>query len=154
MVCHRRLSDSKFQVYRNLLDILADLNNPVVWMVSIRPPISSSSSPISKPLWTVPSVPITTSITVTFRFRRFLVLYWGTSTCLSFHFLWFSLCCLLRRLSPLQCKLLLLSSLLLLLLFTPLEFFTSVLADGFSLEFEWQQVSSSLQNWSQDSSRS
>ena len=34
--------------------------------------------------------------------------------------------------------------LLLLLLFTPLEFFTSVLADGFSLEFEWQQVSSSL----------
>ena len=26
-----------------------------------------------------------------------------------------------------------------------IEFFTSVLADGFSLEFEWQQVSSSLQ---------
>ena len=25
-----------------------------------------------------------------------------------------------------------------------LEFFTSVLADGLSLEFEWQQVSSSL----------
>ena len=39
--------------------------------------------------------------------------------------------------------------LLLLLLFTPLEFFTSVLADFFSLEFEWQQVSSSLQNSSQ-----
>ena len=34
--------------------------------------------------------------------------------------------------------------LLLLLLFTPLEFFTSVLADGFSLEFEWQQVLLSL----------
>ena len=34
--------------------------------------------------------------------------------------------------------------LLLLLLFTPWEFFPSVLADGFSLEFEWQQVSSSL----------
>ena len=32
------------------------------------------------------------------------------------------------------------------LLFTPLEFFTSVLADGFSMEFEWQQVSSSLQD--------
>ena len=30
------------------------------------------------------------------------------------------------------------------LLFTPLEFFTSVLADGPSQEFEWQQVSSSL----------
>ena len=45
--------------------------------------------------------------------------------------------------------LLLLLLLLLLLIFTPLEFFTSVLADGFSLEFEWQQVSSSLQDTSQ-----
>ena len=32
--------------------------------------------------------------------------------------------------------------------------FTSVLADGFSLEFEWQQVSSNLQNSSKDSGRS
>ena len=39
-------------------------------------------------------------------------------------------------------------------LFTPLEFFTSVLADGFSLEFEWLQVPSSLQDSSQDSGRS
>ena len=39
-------------------------------------------------------------------------------------------------------------------LFTPLEFFTSVLTDGFSLEFEWQQVFSSLQDSSQDSGRS
>ena len=44
--------------------------------------------------------------------------------------------------------------LLLLLLFTPSEFFTSVLADGFSQEFEWQQVSSSLQDSSQDSGHS
>ena len=36
-----------------------------------------------------------------------------------------------------------------LLLLTPLELFTSALADGFSLEFEWQQVSSSLQDSSQ-----
>ena len=35
-----------------------------------------------------------------------------------------------------------------------LEFFTPVLADGFSLEFEWQQVSSSLQDSSQYSGRS
>ena len=35
-----------------------------------------------------------------------------------------------------------------------LKFFISVLADGFSLEFEWQQVSSSLQDTSQNSSRS
>ena len=44
-------------------------------------------------------------------------------------------------------------SCLLLSSFTPLEFFTSVLADGFSLEFEWQQVSSSLQDLSQYSGR-
>ena len=44
--------------------------------------------------------------------------------------------------------------LLLLLLFIPLEFFTIVLADGFSLEFEWQQVSSSLQDSPQYSGRS
>ena len=37
---------------------------------------------------------------------------------------------------------------------TPLEFFTSELADGSSLEFEWQQVSSNLQNSSQDFGRS
>ena len=34
------------------------------------------------------------------------------------------------------------------------EFFPSVLADGLSLEFEWQQVASSLQNSSQYSDRS
>ena len=34
------------------------------------------------------------------------------------------------------------------------EFFTSALADGLSLEFEWQQVSSSLQDSSQYSDRS
>ena len=46
-----------------------------------------------------------------------------------------------------------LRSFCLLLFFTPLEFFTSVLADGFSLEFEWQQVSSSLQDSSHYSGR-
>ena len=35
-----------------------------------------------------------------------------------------------------------------------LEFSTLALADGFSLEFEWQQVSSSLQDSSQYSGRS
>ena len=40
-----------------------------------------------------------------------------------------------------------------LILFTPLEFFTSLLADGFSMEFEWQQVSSSHQDSSQYSGR-
>ena len=35
-----------------------------------------------------------------------------------------------------------------------LELFTSALADGFTLESEWQQVSSSLQDFSQYSVRS
>ena len=40
------------------------------------------------------------------------------------------------------------------IIFTSWEFFTSVLADGLSLEFEWQQVSSNLQDCSQYSGRS
>ena len=40
------------------------------------------------------------------------------------------------------------------MIFTPLEFSTSALADGLLLEFEWQQVSSSLQDSSQYSDRS
>ena len=36
----------------------------------------------------------------------------------------------------------------------PLEFFTSALADGLSLEFEWQQVSASLLDSSQYAGRS
>ena len=41
------LSDSKSpQVSRNLLSILADLNNAVVWIVSTRPLISKSPSPL------------------------------------------------------------------------------------------------------------
>ena len=30
---------------------------------------------------------------------------------------------------------------IIIIIIIPLEFFTSVIADGFSLEFEWQQVS-------------
>ena len=66
------LSDSKSpQVSRTLLSILAVFNNAVVWMVSIRPPTSESSSPFSNPLVTVPNAPITNGITVTFRFHNF-----------------------------------------------------------------------------------
>ena len=49
---------------------------------------------------------------------------------------------------------LLLLLLLLLLLFIPQEFFTSAFADGLSPKFEWQQVSSSLQDTSQFYGRS
>ena len=62
------------QVARTILTIPADLNNAIVWMISIRPLISKSSSPCNNPLITVPSEPITIGITVTFIFHSFLVL--------------------------------------------------------------------------------
>ena len=43
---------------------------------------------------------------------------------------------------------------IIIIIIIPLEFFISVLADGFSLEFGWQRVSSSLQDSSQYSGRS
>ena len=69
---HWSLSDSKSpQVSRTILNILAVLNNAVVWMVSTRPPTSRSSSPFSNPLVTVPNAPITISIIVTCMFHSF-----------------------------------------------------------------------------------
>ena len=43
-------------VFRTLLSILAVLNNAEVWMVSIRPRISESSSLFNNPLVEVPVV--------------------------------------------------------------------------------------------------
>ena len=72
MVLHWRLSDSKsHQVSRTLLSILAVINNPVVWMVSTRPPTSKSSRPFNNRLVTVPNAPITIGIIVTFIFHCF-----------------------------------------------------------------------------------
>ena len=65
MVFHWSLSDGKSpQVSRNLLSILAVLNNTVVWMVSIRPPTSKSSIPFNNPLVTVPKAPIIIGIII------------------------------------------------------------------------------------------
>ena len=72
MVFHWSLSDSKSpQVSRTLLSILTTLNNAVVWMVSIHPSTSRSSSPFNNPLVTVPKAPITIGIIVTFMFHSF-----------------------------------------------------------------------------------
>ena len=49
----------------------ANLINAVIWMVSVRPPISNPSSPLFKLLGTVPSASITTGITVTLMFHCF-----------------------------------------------------------------------------------
>ena len=60
------LSDNKSpQISRTLLSILADLNNAVVQIVLNRSPISNSSSPLSKPLGSIPSAPIAINITIT-----------------------------------------------------------------------------------------
>ena len=72
MVFHWNLSDSKSpQVSRTLLSILAILSNAVVWMVSIHPFISKSSSAFINPLVTVPRTPIIIGINATFRFHSF-----------------------------------------------------------------------------------
>ena len=73
MIFHWSLNDSKSpQVSKTILSILADLNNAVVCMVLASSPISSSSSPLTKPLETDPSALILAGISVTFIFRSFL----------------------------------------------------------------------------------
>ena len=74
MVFHLSLGNSKFpQFSRTLHNIQTDLNNTVVWIISNRPPISNSSTVLSKPWQTVPSSPITNGITVTLMFHSFLI---------------------------------------------------------------------------------
>ena len=72
MVFRWSLSDSRSsQVFRSLLSILADLNNAVVWMVSIRPLISKFSTPFTKHLGIVLSASVTIGIPVIFVFHSF-----------------------------------------------------------------------------------
>ena len=72
MVFFWSLSDSMSpQVSKILLGILANLCDAVVWMVSVRPPISNSSSLFTKLLGIVPSAPITTRITINYIFQSF-----------------------------------------------------------------------------------
>ena len=69
MFFHRNLNDYKSpQVSRTCHGILGVLNNAVIWMVSILPLISNSSSPFSEPLRTVQSAPTTIGIIVTLCF--------------------------------------------------------------------------------------
>ena len=68
-----------------------ELTNAVVWIFSSRPLIFKSTSSFSKLLVTVPRVPITTRITVTFMFHSFY---------LSFHFFLILLCGQLGQQSP------------------------------------------------------
>ena len=72
MVFLLSLSDSKSpKVPRTLLSILAFLNDGVVWMVSIFPLISKSSSPFNNLLVTVPKPLIRIGIIATFMYHCF-----------------------------------------------------------------------------------
>ena len=92
MVFRWSLSDGKSpQVSRTILSILDDLNNAVVWMVSTCAVIFKSSSPCANSLVTVPRVPITIGIILTFIFHSFINSLAGTYLffSLSFNFtLW------------------------------------------------------------------
>ena len=130
-----------FQVSSTLRN-LADLKNAVVCIVFTRPLISKSLSYSTDPLVTVPRAPVTITITVTFTFHSF-------STSLAVTYLSFLFLVIIWLLFDW----LLLSLLLLLLLFYSFDFFTPELANGLSLEFGWQQVTSSLQDFSLYSGR-
>ena len=134
MVSHWSLRDSKSpHVSRTLLCILTDLNNAGVWMVSTRPLISKSSSPRTNPLVIVPRALITIGIIVTFMFHSFFSSL-ARSRYLSFFSLSFNLTLWSAgteksTIWQVSCELL-----------------VTALADGLSLESEWQHISSSLQD--------
>ena len=88
MVFYKSLCHIKFlQFSRTLLSILANLNNAVIWIVSIRPLISNSSISCTNLLGTEPRAPITIGITVTFMFHSFFSVLWqGRGIYLSFCF--------------------------------------------------------------------
>ena len=87
MIFHWSLCGRKSpHVSMTLLNILADLNNTVVWMVS-TPLISKSSISCINPFVTELSAPVTIGITVTFIFHSFFSILWqGLGTYYSFPF--------------------------------------------------------------------
>ena len=74
MVSHWSSSDSKSsKASRTRLIILADLNNTVISMVSIRPFISKFFGLCTNPLVTVPRAPVTIGINIIFIFHGFFI---------------------------------------------------------------------------------
>ena len=68
------------------LNILIDLNNTVVWIVTTWPFISESSNTFTKILRMVPSAPTKIGITDTFMFHSFFVLKQGQGKYIFFTF--------------------------------------------------------------------
>ena len=178
MVFYCSLSYSKSpQVSRILLSILTDLNNAEVWMVFTLALISNSFSPFTNSLMTVPNAPITIGFTVILMFHCYFCslersLYLSFFL-LSFNFsvlsagspkstirLFIFFCCCWLSLSfvvwPRLGDLLIPENFvrLIIIIFTPWEFFTSALTDSLLQESGWQQISASVQDSSQYSGRS
>ena len=128
MIFHLSLSDDKSpQVSRSLLSILANLNNAVVWMVLAYSLISSSSSLLPS-LWRLFQVHLLQLVSLS---PSCSIVFFNSLTRSKYILLFF----VFFGFHSIN--------------FTPWEFFTSVLSDCLSLESEWPQVSSSLQNSSQ-----
>ena len=183
MVFHWSLSDSKSpQVSRTLLSILAVLSNAVIWIVSTRPPIFKSCRPFNNPFVIVPKVPITTGTIVTFMFHSFFnslprsrylsflahscrFILWSAGTAkstilqiLSFFFffvnyykVWSSGWDLVIKVPY---EIIITIIIIIADVVTFRFFFILALVDSFSLESEYEQVSSCLVDSSQYSGRS
>ena len=180
MVFHWSLSDSKSsQVSRTHLSILAVLSNAVVWIVSTRPQTSKSSRSFNNPFVTVPNAPITIGTIVTFMFHSFFNFLarsrYLSFFSLSFRFiLWsagtakstilkilFLLLIIMRSglLAGIRWSVCMLKSHrsicdIIIIFSFRVFFFTSAFPDSLSLEFQWQQVSPSLQDSCQNFVRS
>ena len=71
-ICPKVNIIARLEFCKNLLNILADLNNAVVWIVPVLPLISSSKSFFSRLFGTVQKAPTMNSIPVTFMFYSLL----------------------------------------------------------------------------------
>ena len=169
MVFHWSLSDSKFpQVSRTLLGILSDV---VVWRVSACPIISKSFIPFTDSL----GISFNSNLIFLFHsffsslaWFMYLSLFsipfnftlWSVETAkftiqMVLFFCWLSLGLVVwpwlgdrygsqnpREICTSHSR----GIIIIIIIIHSLELFTSAIADGFSLESEWQQVSSSLQD--------
>ena len=153
MVSHQSLSDSKSpQVCGTLLSIIDNLDNGAVWMVfsyfqvlqSLYQSIGDCAECTNDNWyhWHCFFSSLAGSRYLSF-FRFLSVLPWGHQELQNALLGRFSFFLLLSITRPSY----------LIIIINSLELFTSVLADGLSLEIEWQQVSSSLQDSSQYSGR-
>ena len=115
-------------------------HNSIVWKVSIRRVISKSSSPCINPLLTVLMASITTDITITFMFHSFFNSK-ARSRYLSFILLSFNFTLWSAGTAKSAIRQVIIIIIIILLIW---EFFKALIADGFPLESDWQQVTSNL----------